>query len=105
MRTQVQSLASLSGLRIWRCCELWFRLQIRLRSNLMLLWLWPAATFLIPPLAWEPPHVVGVALKRQKNKKERESKLVVTSGEWAVLLAILLGIRKATGMYCTTWGI
>ena len=27
MRTQVQSLASLSGLRIWRCHELWCRSQ------------------------------------------------------------------------------
>ena len=35
----------------------------------MLLWLWrrPVATALIGPLAWEPPHAVGVALKRQNN--------------------------------------
>ena len=32
MRLQVPSLALLSGLRIWRCCELWCRLQMRLRS-------------------------------------------------------------------------
>ena len=31
MRLQAQSLASLSGLRIWHCCELWCRLQTRLR--------------------------------------------------------------------------
>ena len=30
MRLQVRSLASLSGLRIRRCCELWCRSQIRL---------------------------------------------------------------------------
>ena len=30
MRTQVQSLTSLSGLRIPCCCELWCRLQTRL---------------------------------------------------------------------------
>ena len=36
-----------------------------------LLWLWRrlAATAPIRPLAWEPPHVVGVALKRPKKKK------------------------------------
>ena len=36
-----------------------------------LLWLWcrPAAAALIRPLAWEPPHAVGVTLKRQKKKK------------------------------------
>ena len=33
MRTLVQSLASLSGLTIQRCCELWCRLQICLRSG------------------------------------------------------------------------
>ena len=30
---EVRSLASLSGLAIWRCCELWCRLQMRLRSG------------------------------------------------------------------------
>ena len=33
MRLQVQSLALLSGLRIWHCRELWCRLQARLRSG------------------------------------------------------------------------
>ena len=36
----------------------------------MLLWVCyrPAARALIPPLAWEPPYAVGVALKRKKKK-------------------------------------
>ena len=34
MRLQVQSLALPSGLRIWRCHELWCRSQMRLRSQL-----------------------------------------------------------------------
>ena len=33
MRTWVRSLALLSGLRIWHCCELWCRLQMQLRSH------------------------------------------------------------------------
>ena len=33
MRLWVPSLASLSGLRIWCCCELWCRLQMWLRSD------------------------------------------------------------------------
>ena len=33
VRTHVQSLASLSGLRIWCCCELWYRMQTWLRSH------------------------------------------------------------------------
>ena len=38
----------------------------------VLLWLWcmPVAVALIRPLAWEPPYVVGVALKKAKKKKE-----------------------------------
>ena len=32
MRIWVQSLASLSGLRSWHCCELWYRSQTRLGS-------------------------------------------------------------------------
>ena len=54
MRIWVQSLALISGLRIWRCCELWCR---------------PAATVPIWPLAWELPHALGVVLKRLKKKK------------------------------------
>ena len=52
MRMQVQSLASLSGLRIQHCCELWCRLAD-----------------LIRPLAWEPPYAAGVALKKKTKKK------------------------------------
>ena len=33
MKTQVQSLVLLSGLRIWRCRELWCGSQIELRSR------------------------------------------------------------------------
>ena len=43
-------------------------------SDPMLLWLWPAATAPIGPLAWEPPHAVGAALKIQKDKKEKKRK-------------------------------
>ena len=53
MRMQVQSLASLSELRIQHCRELWCR---------------PAATVLIQPLAWELPYATGEDLKRPKKK-------------------------------------
>ena len=38
-------------------------------SDLALPWLWcrPAATALIGPLAWEPPHAAGAALKRHTH--------------------------------------
>ena len=63
-------LASLSGLRILRCHELWYRLQTWLRSRLLWLWRRPAATALIRPLAWEPPNAAGVALEKEKKKKK-----------------------------------
>ena len=69
MRLQVQSLALLSELRIWRCYEL-CGVGLRLSLDLALLWLWrrPVATALIGPLAWEPPYAKGAAL--QKGKKQ-----------------------------------
>ena len=54
----------------------------RLASDPKLLWVWHrlAATAPIRRLAWEPPYVTGVALKRQKTKKKKkndmESKLI-----------------------------
>ena len=46
-------------------------------SDLALLWPWHrlAAVAQIRPLAWEPPHVVGTALKRQKTKNKQKKKL------------------------------
>ena len=40
-------------------------------SDPVLLWLWCrlAALALTGPLAWEPPYVVGAALKSEKKKK------------------------------------
>ena len=69
MRIRVQSLASITGLRIQCCWELWCRLQMRLDPTLLWLWRRAAATALTEPLAWEPPYAIGAARKRQKNKK------------------------------------
>ena len=49
MRTQVQSLALISGLRI-QCCH---------------------AAGPIQPLAWEPPYASGTVLKKQKKRKKK----------------------------------
>ena len=42
--------------------------------DLALPWLWcrPAAIAPIRPLAWEPPHVTGVALKGEKDQKKKK---------------------------------
>ena len=55
MRMWVPSLASLSGLRIHRCHERWYK---------------SATAGPIQPLAWELPYATGMALK---NKKQRRS--------------------------------
>ena len=41
-----------------------------------LAWLWHrlVATAPIGPLAWDPPHAAGVALKRQKKKKKKKDR-------------------------------
>ena len=43
----------------------------RCSSDPALLWLWHrlAAVALIRPLAWEPPHALGMALEKTKKKK------------------------------------
>ena len=56
MRMQIQSLASLSGLRIWRCHELWCR---------------QTAVAPIGPLVWEPSYAMGASLKKTKNTQKR----------------------------------
>ena len=69
MRTQVQSLDSLSGLRIQRC-TLSCGAGCRCGLDLALLWLWcrPVIAAPIRPLTWEPQYAAGVALKSQKVK-------------------------------------
>ena len=59
-------MALLNGLRIWHCRELWCRLPMQLRVCVAV----AGATALIRPLAWEPPHAVGAALKSKKKEKD-----------------------------------
>ena len=40
----------------------------------LLLWLRPAATALIQPLAWVLPYATGAALKKTEKKKEEEER-------------------------------
>ena len=60
MRMWVRS----SGLRIQCCYELWCRSQMQFGSQV--------AVAVIRPLAWEPPHAMGVAVKRQKTKYKKK---------------------------------
>ena len=72
MRMQVQSLASLSGLRIWHCLR--YGVGHRCGSDLVLLWCRRVATAPIQPLAWESLYAAGVALKGQQQKKKKRKK-------------------------------
>ena len=71
MKLWVRSLALLSGLRIWRCCELWSRSQTR-GSDPKLRWLWhrQVATAPIRPLAWNLHMPWEWPKKWQKDKKK-----------------------------------
>ena len=69
MKIWVQSLALLSGLRIWPCCEMWCRSQMRLRSGVAVAMGSWQLQLRFHPLAWELPHAAGLALKRRKKKK------------------------------------
>ena len=59
------SIPGLSGLRIWHSCDA----RCRHGTDPALLWLWfrPVAAALIRPLAWELPHAVPGALKKNKS--------------------------------------
>ena len=80
---QVRSLASLIGLRIWCCCELWCRL-------------W--ATALIRLLAWETPYALGAALKRQKDIKKKLKTAICSSHQDSA-------VTKPTSMHEETGSI
>ena len=73
MKLWVESLASLSGLRIWSCLEL----QITDMA-----WILHCCgcgvcqqlTAQIPPKACKPPYAMGATLKRHKEKKKRKER-------------------------------
>ena len=70
-RLQVRSLASLTGLRIRHCHELWCRSQMLLRFSIAVGWCRLAATAPIRPLAQEPPYAAEAALEKTKKKKKK----------------------------------
>ena len=74
MRLRVQSLASLCGLRIWRCLSRGVGRRCGSDPALLWLWLWPAAIAPIGPLAWQPPYAMGVAQEMAKWQKGKKTK-------------------------------
>ena len=68
MRTWVQSLALLSGQKIWGCHKLWHRSQLRLGSNVAVAVMWASAAALIWIWSWEPSICCRSSHKKQKKK-------------------------------------
>ena len=68
-RMWLQTLASLSALRIQHCCKLQHRSWIQLGPQILWLWWRLAATARIQPLAWERACAVDEALKKIKIHK------------------------------------
>ena len=70
MKMQVQSLISLSGLRIGCYSELLCRPHIRLRSSVAVAMAAIGWGLISPiqPLAWELPYAQGAAVKKKKKK-------------------------------------
>ena len=74
MRTQARFLASLSGLRIQHCHEMWYRLKTGLGFGVAVAVVWASgySSYSTRPLAWESTYALGAALKRQKKKKKKK---------------------------------
>ena len=75
MRTRVQSLASLSRLRIWRCRELWCSLQMRLGSDVAVAVMYTGSrsSNLIPSLGTSICHMCGPKKKKRQKKLKKKT--------------------------------
>ena len=72
MMLQVRSLAWLSGLRIWLCCELWCRLQMWLGSGIAVVQAGSYSSEQTPSLGTSMCH--GCIPKKTKDKKKKKKK-------------------------------
>ena len=66
VRTEIQSLALVSGLRIWRCHEMCCRSWARLGSGVAVAVVCAGG---YSSDSWELPYAAGVALRQKKKKK------------------------------------
>ena len=114
-RLWVQSLASLSGLRIWRYCELWCSRRRSLDPVLLWLWCRPAAVAPIGSLAWEPLYVTGAALKTKKSPNSQLRTLASWNGQAGHRIKVFIShkehlgrtmepkLRNSTGYFLHSW--
>lgn len=71
MRTQVQSLATLSRLRIWHYCELRCRRKTRLRFGIAVAVAQTSICTSDSTPSLELPHTLGTALRKKQKKNKR----------------------------------
>ena len=74
LRTQVRSLASLSGLRIQHCWKLWRRLQMHLGSSVAVAVVLAGSYSSDSTPSLELPYAAGAALESKKKKKTKKNK-------------------------------
>ena len=85
MKLWVQSMASLSGLRIWRSHELWCRSQKRLRPSVAVVVAMAVAVAshwssdLTPSLGTSICHRSGPKKKKEKNQKNQKGHLKINN--------------------------
>ena len=77
MRTQVQSLASVRGLRMVHYGELWL-------GSGMAVAVAGSPWLQFDPPAWELPYAAGVALKNKQTKKELGAICPLNKGQYRV---------------------
>ena len=96
--TWVWFLALLSGLRIWRCCELWCTSQTQLGSQVAVAvaQAGSCSSDSIGPLAQELPYAESAALKWKEKKKKK--KLFFTNMNYQGRLE-LFNIRQFINLY------
>ena len=74
MRTRASSLASVSGLRIWRCCELWCRLQVWLGSCIAVAVVWAGSCSSDLTLSLGTSICIRCSPKKKKKKKKKKER-------------------------------
>ena len=95
-RMQVRSLALVSVLRIQRCVSC--GVGRRHGSDPTLLWLRCRPAVEVPklPLAWEPPHAMGAALKRKEKNKQTNQPVPGFCGKDNPALTVLPGVTRSS---------
>ena len=101
MRTRVQSLASLSGLRIWYCHELWCGLQMWLRSGVAVAVVQVGSCSSNSTLNLGGTSICcGCGLEKEKHQLKQRGKFITTLKETTERVEMVLasGMPRSKGL-------